>query len=318
MDLATNHPNMRTAAYIPDIFSRAVRANLNASTCLPKISQAGYLGEVKNVGQVVKVATIPEVTLFDYARGGDVPIVTKAGDPTELTIDRQFGWSQFWDDLDIAQTHLKMLEPETAKQAAAQVAARMESIVFANWGDLVPAENCGTTAGKQSEIYNLGTAAAPKQLSKKNAMAFLSQFFSVIAEQDISDGDGQKSVVIPEWARFYLVNTDELKDASAIGEKSSLRTNRVGNLFGIEVYTSTLLTPIPISGQTYKAWPFLACTKASLNFCAAMNKVETTRPSQKFGTLSKGLVLWGFGTPRPEGMSIGYAYPGDSTILSAS
>lgn len=318
MDLAANYPSSRTANYVPDIFSKAVRANLNAKTCLPQISQSGYLGEIKNVGQVVKVGTTPRVEMFDYARGMEIPVNTNMADPLELTIDRQFGWSQFYDDLDLHQTHLKMLEAETARQAAAQVAARMEKVVFDNWGTMVPAKNTGANAGVESGIYQLGTATAPTQLTKKNGMAYISQFFSVIAEQNVSDGDGTKSVVLPEWARFYLVNTDDLKDASKIGEKSSMRTNKVGNLFGIDVYTSTLLTPVPVSGQTYKAWPFLACTKSALNFCAALNKVETDRPSKMFGTLAKGLVLWGFGSPRPEGMSMGYAYPGDSTILAAT
>ncbi len=318
MELATGYPNMRNAAYIPDIFSKAVRANLNAHTCLPQISQAGYLGEVKNVGQVVKIPSVPRVYMADYARGQEIEIKTDAATALELTIDRQFYWDQYWDDMDLHQTHLAMLEAATAKQAAAQVAARIEAAVFAGWGALVPAANTGTAAGKQTGLYNTGTAAAPTQLTKKNALAWISQFFSILAEQDISDGDGTKSVVIPEWARFYLVNTDDLKDASKIGEKSSLRTNRLGNLYGIEVYTSTLLTGIPVNGQTYKAWPFLACAKSALNFCAAMNKVETVRPAKMFGTLAKGLVLWGFGTPRPEGLSIGYAYPGDSTILSAT
>ena len=315
---ATDYPDMHAAGYIPDLFAKSVRANLYAKTCLPKISVSGYLGEIKNEGESVTIATVPRVSTGKYKRGMKIPVNTNASDAIKLSIQRSRYWQQFWDRLDQHQSHLKMLEPETAKGAAAQIAEDIEAEFFAECGDMAHASNVGANAGVKSGIYNLGTAAAPQILSAKNTAAYISQFFSVIAEQNVSSGDGTKSVVIPEWARHYLVNSPDLKDASAIGEKSSLRTNRLGMIFGIEVYTSTIPAPIDVAGQTYKAWPFFACTKSALNFVVALNEVKAKEPSDMMGTNVTGVVLYDWGNVRSEGIAMGYAYPGDAVILAAS
>ena len=312
---AAGYPDMKASGYIMDVFAEAVRAQLYAKTCLPQISESGYLGKIKDKGQTITIATAPRISSGPYDRGMVTPIESKAEDALVLKVDRARYWNQFWDRLDIHQTHLKMLQPETAKGAASQLSADIEAEFFAEAPTFAHAKNTGANAGIKSGIYSLGTAAAPVQVTKKNVMAYIGQFFSVMAEHNISDGDGGKSVVIPEWMRWYLVNTTELKDASQSGEKSSLRTNRVGNLWGIEVYTSTLLTPVDGANP---AWPIFACTKKSLNFVIALNEVKVVEPYNMHGSLTKGIVLYDWGNVRSEGIAAGYAYAGDSTILAAT
>jgi hypothetical protein len=254
-----------------------------------------------------------------YVRGQKLEIDTKVGESLTLTVDKSRYWTQFFDRLDLRQTHVKMMQSaDVPKNAAAQISVDIETEFFAAMPAMAHASNVGATAGVKSGIYKLGTAAAPQVLTAKNTAAYISQFFSVIAEQNMTDGDGGKSAVCPEWARHYLVNSPDLKDASAIGEKSTLRTNRLGTIFGIEVYTSNLLDPIDVDGQTYKAWPFLACARSAINFVINLTEVETTKPYDMKGTLSSGIVLYGWGNVRSEGIAVGYGYPGDAAILAAT
>lgn len=319
-ELAAGYPSAKDAKLIPTIFSKMVRGQLYAATCLPKITTSGYLGELNKEGDTVEIATSPRVVTKKYRRGQKLEIDTQVGESLTLTVDKSRYWTQFFDSLDLRQTHIKMMAQDggVAKNAASQIAVDIETEAFAAIPAMAHASNVGATAGVKSGIYKLGTAAAPQILSAKNTAAYISQFFSVIAEQNVADGDGGKSVVVPEWARHYLVNSSDLKDASAIGEKSTLRTNRLGTIFGIEVYTSNLLDPIAVSGQTYKAWPFLALQRSALNFVVNLTEVETTKPYDMKGTLTSGIVLYGWGNVRSEGIAVGYGYPGDAAILAAS
>jgi hypothetical protein len=246
-ELATNYPSMKAAGMVPTLFSKMVRGQLYASTCLPKITTSGYLGELKNEGDTVEIATSPRVLTAKYRRGQKIDFNTAVGEKLTLTVDKSRYWTQFYDRLDLKQTHLKMMQGDASKNAASQISVDIEQEFFTAMPAMAHEKNVGAAAGAKSGLYKLGTAAAPQILSAKNTAAFISQFFSVIAEQNMTDGDGGKSVVCPEWARHYLVNSPDLKDASAIGEKSTLRTNRLGMIFGIEVYTSNLLEPIPVS-----------------------------------------------------------------------
>ena len=314
--LATGYPDLKSAGVIMDVFAKTVRSLLYAKTCLPQISESGYLGQIKEQGQTVTIATIPRISSGEYSRGMVIPINSKVEDALTLKVDRARYWNQFWDRLDLHQTHLRMLQPETAKAAAAQLSADIESEFFSEMSTLPHASNVGTTAGAQSGGYNLGTLAAPVGVKADTIIPYLTQFSSVISEQNVSEADGPKSIIIPEMFRWYLVNSDQLSDASKIGEKSTLKTNRVTSIGGMDVYTSTLLTPTVVS--EHNTFPILCVAKKALNFVVALNEVEVVKPYNMHGTLTKGICLYDWGNARSEGIALGYAYGNDTTLITGS
>ena len=89
----------------------------------------------------------------------DTHISTKVGEPLTLKVERARYWNQFWDRLDLHQTHIRMLQPETARGAASRLAEDIEREFFGEFATYAHASNVGATAGKQSGAYNLGTAA---------------------------------------------------------------------------------------------------------------------------------------------------------------
>lgn len=314
--LAAGYPDYKSAGVIMDVFAKTVRSLLYAKTCLPQISESGYLGQIKEQGQTVTVATIPRISSGSYSRGMVIPINSKVEDALTLKVDRARYWNQFWDRLDLHQTHLRMLQPETAKAAAAQLSADIEAEFFGEMSTLPHAKNVGATAGAQSGGYNLGTLAAPVGVKADTIIPYLTQFHSVIAEQNVSEADGKKSIIIPEMFRWYLVNSAQLSDAGKIGEASTLKTNKVTSLAGMDVYTSTLLTPTEVNG--HNAFPILCVAKKALNFVVALNEVEVVKPYNMHGTLTKGVCLYDWGNARSEGIALGYAYGNDSTLITGS
>lgn len=311
---APGYPDLKSKGIIMSVFAKAVRSQLYAKTCLPNISESGYLGQIKEVGQTVTIATTPRVKTGKYSRGMVVPISTEVADPLTLKVERSRYWNQFWDRLDEHQTHLRMLKPETAKGAAAQVACDMEEEFFGEMGTLPHAKNVGNAAGAQSEGYKLGTLDSPIGVTSKTLVPYLTQHSSVIGEQNVSEvTDGRKAIIIPQMFHWYLVNSPQLANAAFIGGDSALKTNRVVDLGGMDVYVSTLLKATIVSGK--RVFPILCVSKKALNFVVALDEVTTVEPSQMHGTLTKGLVLYDWGNVRSEGISLGYAYGNDTELI---
>ena len=307
---------LKDTGAIMDVFASTVKETLYAKTFLPKITESGYLGQIKNKGQTVTIATVPRVKTFKYSRGMTLPINCESEPALELKVDRALAWTQFWDRLDQHQTHLKMLQPDTIAGAASQIAEDTEKEFLAEVATFPHAKNVGTTAGVQSGAYNLGSLATPVGVKADPIIPYLTQFFSVMAEHNISETDGPKSVLIPEMFRWYLVNSDQLSDASKIGETSTLKTNKVTSIGGIDIYTSTLLTPTVVGG--HNVFPIFACAKKAMNFVVALNEVKTVEPSTMLGTLAKGVILYDWGNVRSEGVALGYAYGNDTTLITGS
>ena len=307
---------LKDTGAIMDVFATTVKETLYAKTFLPKITESGYLGQIKSKGQTVTIATVPRVKTFKYNRGQILPINCESEPSLELKVDRQMAWTQYWDLLDQHQTHLNMLQPQTIAGAASQIAEDIEKEFLAEAATYAHASNVGVTAGIQSGAYNLGSAAAPVGVKADTILPYISQFFSVMAEQNISETEGAKSVLIPEMFRWYLVNSKQLSDASFSGSASTLKTNMIGSFAGIDIYTSTLLTPTVVNG--HNVFPIFACAKKAMNFVVALNDVKTVEPSQMMGTLAKGVVLYDWGNVRSEGVACGYAYGADTTLITGS
>lgn len=315
--IAAGYHNLHAKGYIMDVFADAVQQLLYAETCLPKITESGYLGKIKDKGQTITIARQPDITSGRYDRGMVTPINTVVGDPLTLKVDRARYWNQFWDRLDLHQTHIRMLQPETARGAAARMAEDIEKEFFAEFATFAHAKNVGANAGKQSGAYNLGTAAAPVGVKADTIIPYLTQFVSVLGEQNVGPAEGPKAVVIPEMFRWYLINSVQLSDASKIGSASTYKTNKVASVGGLDIYTSTLLEPFVVD-DTKTTFPIMACAKKAINYVVALNEVEVVKPYNMHGSLSKGIVLYDWGNCRSEGVSVGYAYGNDTTLITGS
>lgn len=314
--IAAGYSDLHAKGYIMDVFADAVQTLLYAETCLPKITESGYLGKIKDKGQTITIARQPEIESGKYDRGMVTPINTKVSDPLTLKVDRARYWNQFWDRLDLHQTHIRMLQPETARAAASRLAEDIEREFFAEFATFADASNVGATAGKQSGAYNLGTAENPVGVKADTIIPYLTQFVSVLGEQNVGPAEGPKAVVIPEMFRWYLINSAQLSDASKIGSASTYKTNKVTNVGGLDIYTSTLLEPFVVNGHV--TFPIMACAKKAINYVVALNEVEVVKPYNMHGSLSKGLVLYDWGNVRSEGVSVGYAYGNDTSLITGS
>jgi hypothetical protein len=153
----------------------------------------------------------------------------------------------------------------------------------------IPSVNKGAAAGKTSLSINLGAPTAPVVLTPSNVLNVIVDLGTVLDEQNIPETG--RWLVLPPWVAG-MIKKSELRNASISGDGVSLlRNGRIGMIDRFMLYSSNLL-PTETEGSV-KATHMLAGHAHGLTFAAQFSKVETLRSEQTFGTLFRGLQVYG-------------------------
>jgi hypothetical protein len=101
-------------------------------------------------------------------------------------------------------------------------------------------------------------------------------------------------VVLPTWAAT-LVKQSELRQAYLSGDGVSiLRNGRLGMVDRFTLYTSNLLPTGTVGGLAAGETSIYAGHAHGLTFASQVSKVETLRSEQTFGTVLRGLQVYGY------------------------
>lgn len=87
-----------------------------------------------------------------------------------------------------------------------------------------------------------------------------------------------------------------------------LRNGRVGMIGNMMIYNSNLLARTTDGGNTVTN--IIAGQKSALTFASQLVKNETLKAESTFGTLVRGLQVFGYKVVKPEALVYMYAYKG--------
>jgi len=297
----------------PVQFSSVMMKRFYATTILPRTTTAGDFKSLVggHLGTSIVVPRTPEIRIRKLKVGQPRPLETSKAKPLVLEIKYGTEWGHFEPDVDRYFTNVRDFTQQISKGAVAKNAAAIERHCFGLFPDFVPSYNCGNNAGKVGGGYTLGTVASPAVITKSNVEDYLAQFLSVIEETDVGMESGQFTVVIPPKMAYMLRTSDQNKDASKRGERSSLKTRQIPTILDYDVYSSTLLAHA--TGYS-DVWPIYAYTKEALAFAMAVNKVNTKEPDRVDGIEVYGQSIYGFDCEREDGVALGYVKFSDTAI----
>jgi len=300
--------SLQATGFIPEIWSGKLIEKFYASTVLAAISNTDYEGEIKQYGDRVKIRTKPTINILPYSADGSLSLQRPSGSNVELYIDKGYYYNTILDDVMEVQSDLNLLSmwsDDAAEQMKIMIDQEVLAYIFAQ----ADAANQGATAGKISGGINLGTQGAPLTLVNQNAtggaveiLDLLLRMGQCLDEQNIPETG--RWVVMPAWAAAMLKNS-ELRQAYLTGDSvSTLRNGKLGMVDRFTLYISNLLptsaTSIAVSGGTSETVAlssgqsvFYAGHAHGLTFASQMTKVETMRSEQTFGTLMRGLQVYG-------------------------
>jgi hypothetical protein len=271
------------------------------ATVLTAISNTDYEGDIKDSGDTVIIRTIPTLTINDYVKGQKLSYERPESTPLELLIDKGKYFSFVCDDIDKKQADIRLMNiwsDDAAEQMKITVDAQvLQGATYGTAGTFPgAATNAGLTAGAISSSFNMGTAAAPVQITKANILEYIIDAMTILDEQNVPESG--RWMVIPSWMA-NLIKKSDLKDASLTGDATSvLRNGRIGIIDRATLYLSNNL----YSASSNYWIPF--GTTHGITFASQMVKMESLRAESTFGDLVRGLNVYGYKVIKPEALGL--------------
>ena len=283
--------------FIPEIWSGKLLVKFYAATVAAAICNTDYEGEIKDVGDKVQVRTVPDIVIRDYVKGQSLQIQRPDSPKKELLIDKAKYFNFICDDIDKHQTDVSLMD-SWSRDAAQQMKITVDEGFLGDVYSDAHASNKGATAGVKSSSFNLGASSAPLVLSKANILDFIVDCGTVLDEQNTPEEN--RWMTIPPWFAG-MVKKSDLKDASLAGDGTSImRNGRIGMIDRFTIYVSNLLTSASDSG--YTAYQAMAGHKSAISWASQMTKMESLRAESTFGTLVRGLNVYGYKALKTESL----------------
>jgi len=293
-----------SGTFIPEIWSGKLIEKFYASTVLAAISNTDYEGEIKNQGDKVHIRTKPTITIRDYLSGGDLTLDRPASNIVDLLIDKGKYFAEILDDVMEIQSDINMMGI-WSDDAAQQMKITVDTDVLLGILGQCSAQNRGATAGRISANLNLGVTGTPVPVVANQAsppvagqvtiLQLILRMGLCLDEQNIPEQG--RWLVIPAWAAA-LIKGSELRQAYLTGDSvTPLRNGRLGMIDRFTLYVSNLLPKGPVTGPPALAageWVMYAGHAHGLTFASQMSKVETMRSERTFGTILRGLQVYGY------------------------
>jgi hypothetical protein len=295
-----------TGIFIPALWSGKLIEKFYDATVLAAIANTDYAGEIANQGDTVHIRTKPTLTIKNYQADQDIDVERPSSNLVDLLIDKGKYFAAIVDDVMETQADLNLLGM-WSDDASEQMKIAIDSDVLGNIAAGVitnypggPAGNTGNQAdlaGRISGSIDLGKATAPLLLVPKGALPgtnvdivdAILRLGQVLDEANIPEQG--RWLILPAWAAA-MIKASELRDASLTGDgMTMLRNGRLGMIDRFTLYASNLL---PVSTAPDLATYIFAGHSHGLTFASQLTKMETIRAERTFGTIMRGLQVYGY------------------------
>ena len=273
--------NLPNGNFLPAIWSKKLNAKYYAQTCMMKIFNTNWEGEIKGQGSQVEIRIRPDVQVNDYEVGQQLSRQDITDDKITLYINKAKYFNFGLDDVDKAQSDINIMN-ELTLDASEQMKIAIEKSIFGS-------------------IYSdAGNSLTSITMDKTNVLDWIIDAGVKLGKKNIPTRD--RWLLIPHEAAGYLQKSD-LKNTAITGDDTSVMRNSydngyLGTLAGFTVYVTNNLTS---SGTTFQC---LAGHKSAVTYASQIVKVEHYRPENEFNGAVKGLNVYGFKTVLPDGLVV--------------
>jgi len=286
-----------SGVFIPTLWSSKVVEKFYDATVIAAIANTDYAGEIKNQGDKVTIRTKPTLAINDYEATQAITVERPSSSVVELNIDKGKYFAAVLDDVMEVQADLNLLSM-WADDASEQLKIKIDHDVLRTIAGGVDAANAGAAAGAISGNIDLGVTGSPLTLVPRGAAVGEVEVIDAILrmgqcldEQNIPETG--RWIVLPAWA-CSMIKRSELRDASLTGDGATmLRNGRLGMIDRFTVYASNLLPNGVADSLAAGEFNIFAGHSHGLTFASQMTKMETLRAETTFGTVMRGLQVYG-------------------------
>jgi hypothetical protein len=308
--------------FIPQVWSNEILFALRKAHVFAALCNRDYEGDIKNMGDTVRINGIGDVTISNYTKDTDLAAAQALTDAqTTLTISQAKYFNFEVDDIDAAQQMPKVMQ-EATRRAAYALADQIDTYLAGFYTD-VPSGNAVGSSGSfttpNAPVYNhVGDGTTPYD-------------YLILLGQYLTQGNVPKPgrwMVVAPWIATYLkmdprfssyntplaratIQSPDL-DPGAGGESpidvgDATVTAFIGMLEGMQVFESNNAKNLGgTAGTAGSQDVVLAGHPMAITFANTVNKVEAYRPPLRFADALKGLTLYGGRTVRPYALAAAY------------
>ena len=275
--------------FIPTLWSARILQNLHKSLVF---GQAGvinrdYEGEIRNVGDSVKINAIGSITVGSYTKNSDIndpEDITGAG--TTLLIDQANYFNFQVDDIDRVQARPDVMS-EAMREAGYALKDELDGDLAALWSQVSADNFIGTNGSPKTDM---GTAGYP--------LNYLLQLATILDQNNVpTDG---RWVIIPPWVKELLLKGDtRILNPGTPQAEMRLANGNIGRIAGFDVLVSNNVANT--SDDNYK---IMAGHPMAWTLAEQIVKVEAYRMEKRFADAVKGLHVYGCKVIRPSAMAV--------------
>jgi len=292
---ASGNPQLSGSVVPNAIWSGKLLVKFYEATVMAAIANTEYEGEISDHGDKVIIRTTPSIIISDYQKGGNLNTQRPEPETIELEINKGKYWQFVADDVDKFQSDYSYIDDWT-RDSSEQLKITVDTDVLGSMYADAHASNAGATAGAKSASFNMGTEASPVALDKTNILDYIVDMGSVLDEQNVPENG--RWLTLPVWACGLLKKSD-LQNANEMGDDTSvLRNGQLGMIDRFMIYRTNLLKTV--NNGTDDVTHIMAGHKSGLTFASQMLNSETLRAESTFGTLVRGLQVYGYKVIKPE------------------
>ena len=297
-----------SGSFIPALWSGKLAEKFYASTVFGEIANTDWQGDISGIGDTVIINTIPTITINNYSVGQNLAYEVPAPSTLTLTINKGKYFGVNVNNLLELQAKPKLMDVFT-NDAAMQMKIKIDQDVLLSTFNGGAATNQGATAGKISGGCNLGTDATPVTLTASNILSNITALSSVLDEANVPETD--RWLIITPTERQILMQSN-LAQAQFMGDGTSvLRNGKIGSIDRFTVYVSNL-TPRAAANVSWtggvntsaKRHAIMAGHKSGITFASQIAKVESLQNPNDFGTLVRGLNVYGCAVAQPDAVAL--------------
>ena len=304
-----------SGSFIPALWSGKLAQKFYAATVFGEIANTDWQGDITGMGDTVIINTIPSITINSYSVGQNLAYEVPAPSTITLVINKGKYFGVNVNNVLELQAKPKLMDMFT-NDAAMQMKINIDKdVLYTNFnqGD---SANQGATAGAISGSFNLGIDTAAITLTAANILQSITALSSVLDEANTPETD--RWLIITPTERQILMQSN-LAQAQFMGDASSvLRNGKIGMIDRFTVYVSNLV-PRGAAGKTWmnpntgtdatsssavKRHAVIAGHKSAITFASQIAKVESLQNPNDFGTLVRGLNVYGSQVAQPKGLAL--------------
>lgn len=286
--------------FIPNVWASKILQALDTALVYPQLMSTDYEGDIKDVGDTVRINMVGDVTISNYSKNTDMNAPETLTDgQTVLKIDQAKYFNFAIDDIDGAQQSPKVMG-EAARRAAYGLRKVTDSFCASLYTDISASNLIGSDGAPITGTWNAAGTQAYDRLVDLGVL---------LDNNDVPD-EG-RFVVVPPWYEGYLLKDNRFVSGATAEAIARLTNGRLdgqrgtgvngycGRAAGFDVYKSN-----QVPNTASLKYKVIAGHPMAWAYADQVTKVEGYRPERRFADALKGLHLYGAKVVRPYALAL--------------